>query len=108
MSDFASVTPSTILFTESEKDIDNKVITISNNRSDVSIAYKIRVSVQQVFVVPSSEGYIQPNRSSDIVVMMKQLNQYPDVDISRAKVILTKYCLFFWHYYCCTVFYSLL
>ena len=87
MSDFASVTPSTLVFAESEKDIDHKVIQITNHRSDISIAYKIRVSVQQVFLIPSSEGYIFPNQRCDIAVMLKQLSQFPDVDISRAKVI---------------------
>lgn len=88
MSDFASITPSTIFFAETDKGVDRKSIRICNNRTDLPIAYKIRVSVQQVFVVPSGEGFIMPGQTVDVAVMMKQLNQFPGVDISRAKVSL--------------------
>lgn len=77
------VSPETLQFTES-RDTTQRFIKISNF-SNVKIAYRIRVSVQHIFVVPHNEGFVNGNEEVDIVVTMKPLSLFPDADLSRIK-----------------------
>lgn len=80
------VSPGTLSFVENESQFDRQCIRIDNN-GHLPIAFRIRVSVQHVFVVPTNEGFIQPMSSTNVEVMMRPLSQHPEIDISKAKVI---------------------
>jgi len=81
--DEVQVSPETLQFTES-RDTTQRFIKISNFAS-CKIAYRIRVSVQHIFVVPNNEGFVNGNEEIDITVIMKPLSLFPDADLSRIK-----------------------
>ncbi len=56
------------------------------NQSDSKICFRVRVSVQHIFVVPNSENFLEPNSETDIQVTMKPLSHFPNIDTSRVKV----------------------
>ena len=77
------VSPETLQFIESPDPVDNSIKL--SNFSDSNIVYRVRVSVQHVFVVPNNEGILNPDCSVNIQITMKPLSLFPDADLSRVK-----------------------
>ena len=88
LSELVSIVPTDIIrFSSSQSEGSDRTVTIKNT-SDSFIAYKMKVSVHQIFFIQNAEGFVTPKSTAEINVMMRELSEIPDplLSLSNAKL----------------------
>ena len=81
-----SITPKdTLSFSSSKHLASNRTLSIENN-SDAYIAYKLKVSTHEVFLVQHAEGFVTPKSTADVNVKMRELDEVSEESLKHAKL----------------------